>query len=380
MARPVTFASFALAALLAPAARAEVTVVDPAGGYGVDLLHAALAAAAPGDVLLLQPGDYLNLLFPPYNVHVGITLLPAPGAGRLTLGPIDISGVPLGQQVVLRGLDVLEGRELYQPALYMHASAGTLWLEDCSVTGFDGSTTPGFYAGFFAAGIELSGSQGVFRHCTIRGGHGIDAADSEDHFTASGSDGLRLTLGAKAMLHDCTVIGGDAGDGESKFASGDYAGHGVYLHSSDVTLAACSVQGGAEGALNDDLPGTGGSALYAWLAASDARVLDCTFTAGAVQGKGTAAAVVWDPQAGVLVLDEPARTLVLPDQVREGETGLLQVDGEPGDLALVLASPQADLKPLKGQEGTLVTQLGLMQGPFVLATLTGPDGHLEIPF
>ena len=365
-------------ALLLPAARADVTVIDPAGGPGVELLRAALIAAAPGDVLLLAPGDYLNTL-PPYVIDTGVTLLPAPGAGRLTLGPIEVVGLPAGQQLVLRGFDLLATVWLFQPTLYMHGSAGVVWLEDCDVKGFDQNTSSTTLGGFPGAAVEINQGEGVFRHCSLRGGHGIDSVDSLDGFTGSGGDALRLMFNSKATLHDCTLLGGDAGDGTPHFFSGDYGGYGAYLHASDATLAGCTLQGGAEGADNDDWPGTAGSALLCWLAPTDARITDCTFEAGALQGEGKPAPAVWDPHDGITAYDGPARGLVLPDQLREGEAGALHAAGAPGDLVLVLVSPVADLVPLKGQEGTLVTQISTLLGPIALGTLAGPDGVLDVP-
>jgi len=36
--------------------------------------------------------------------------------------------------------------------------------------------------------------------------------------------------------------------------------------------------------------------------------------------------------------------------------------------------------PLKGQEGTLLTDLATLQGPIVVGVLSGPDGQLALPF
>jgi hypothetical protein len=157
-------------------------------------------------------------------------------------------------------------------------------------------------------------------------------------------------------------------------------GHALIVAGSDATVAGCTLTGGAEGADNDADPGISGSAIRLEMAASDARVLQCTLAAGPVQGAGTLSPVLDDPPHKVVLLSEPARSLALPDQLREGESGALLLDGEPGDLAMVLLSLWSQLIPLKGQDGTLVTALEGLQGPLVVGVLPAPDGQLSVPF
>ncbi len=379
---PRTRMAFALIACLAAAAHADVIVIDPGTGSGALQLAAALATATPGDVILLKAGSYDHSA--PFAIHAGVTLLPAPDAGRIALGPLEISGVPAGQAVVLRGLDIGPlSAPLGHATLHVSNSAGVAWIEDCSVTGFFDTEAGGPLGAIHGAAVELFESDGVLRNCTLLGGAGIDGSHLSGALSGSGGDGLRVTGGSTAMLHDCTLIGGQAGDGPPppEHATGSIGGQGLFVGFGDATVAGCLLKGGAEGANNDAFPGISGSALRTEFEATDVRVLEGTLAAGTVQGLGKQAPIIDDPLDNVLKLSEPARTLVLPDQLREGEAGLLQIDGEPGDLALVIWSLGAKPIPLPGLEGTLVVDPAKLQGPpVVIASLPGPGGEFELLF
>jgi hypothetical protein len=371
-----------VAALLAgaAAARAEVIVIDPGTGSGAPALAAALKGAFAGDVILLKAGNYDQGA--PFEIHSGVTLLPAPGAGRIALRFVHVEDVWDGQTVVLRGLDIgsPDALDLF-PTLRILNNGAATWLEDCTIHGGDGlpKTNP-FGPGNGGTAVYVDVAEAVFRHCTLTGGRGVDGDDPQGVFAGSGGWALALGNFAEVALHDCTLTGGDSGNGTpSPFVPANGA-TALSINSGDATIAGCTLTGGAEGAGNDGQPGHSGSALTDFLASSDVRILQSTLTAGPVQGAGTLAPAISDPPHKVKLLDEPARSLVLPDQLREGESGVLQIDGEPGDLAMVLLSLDATLIPLAGQEGTLVTDLVTLQGPIVVGVLPDPDGQFALPF
>jgi hypothetical protein len=363
----------------AAAARADVIVIDPGAGSGAPALNAALNAAAPGDVILLKAGNYDQGF--PFVITKGITLLPAPGAGRIALRFVDINGVAGPQTAVLRGFDINPLADMGSHApLFVSNTQGTAWLEDCTIRGGDGFPAPTPFSGTggsAAATVQLASA--VFRHCSFVGGRGGDAVAAQGSFATSGGDGLQvLSLGTVAV-HNCTLVGGDQGNGTASTILQGGGGQGLVVDG-DATVAGCALTGGSEGADNDGHPGSSGSAIRTFMASADVRVLQSQLAAGAVQGAGTQAPAINDPPHKVLLLAEPARSLVLPDQVREGQGGTLLIDGAPGDLAMVLLSAWSQLIPLKGQDGTLVTALATLQGPIVLGVLAGPDGQLALPF
>jgi hypothetical protein len=361
-------------------ARAEVIVIASGGSAGSQALASALQAADAGDVLLLGPGDY-SLGGEPFIIRTGITLLPAPDAGRVTLQFVEIEDVPLGQTVVLRGFDIGDAGWLGGPAaVSIRDSSGTVWIEECNLVGSTGSPIyfPLPFSGGANEAADLFESNVVFRGSTLVGGHGAPGG-VDGSFATNGGPALALSS-SNAAIYDSTLTGGGAGNGTagSFFTVG--GGDALSMYLSDATVSGCTLTGGAEGADNDATPGASGSAIESGSAFNDVRVVQSSLAAGPVQGVGTQGPVIIDEAGKVALLSEPARQLVLPDQLREGELGTLLLDGEPGDLAMVLISAQAQLIPLKGQEGSLLTALATLQGPLVIAVLAGPDGELLLPF
>jgi hypothetical protein len=332
----------------------------------------AIAAAAPGDVLLLQPGDYTPDASG-FFITKGLTLMPAPAAGRITLGDVTISGLIAGQTVVLRGFD-LKGTRVGASGLLVTAAAGTAWIEDCNLFGFNDPT--GRASGSAAARVD--GGHAEFRACEFRGGHGHDALGGA---TATlGGAALQDAAFSTVALHHCTLIGGDAGDGPQPAGSLLPPGSALDANLADVTLAACTLTGGAEGADDDAQPGVSASAIAVHDLPTTVRVLQSVLAAGAVQGLGTRGPAIEAPASAVQLLAEPARSLVLPALLFAGQDGTLVVDGEPGDLALLLLSTRSALLPLPKLEGSLALDPESLAGPIALGLLVGPDGELELPF
>src|SRR5258705_73360 len=121
----------------APAACADVIVIDPGAGSGAAALDAALNAATDGGVILLEAGNYDQGF--PFVITRRITLLPAPGAGRIALRFVDIDGVAGPHAAVLRGFDINPLAVLGSHApLYVNNTQGTAWLEDCTIHGGNG--------------------------------------------------------------------------------------------------------------------------------------------------------------------------------------------------------------------------------------------------
>jgi hypothetical protein len=357
--------------------RADVIVIDPGGAPGAPLLIRALAAAAPGDVLLLQPGDYEQDFFY-YVIDKGVTLLPASADARITLSPIHIQYLPAGQSVVLRGFDVhVHGIDFGQDAMFVSSTRGTVWVEDCHFTGSHGMPrsipSPGGNA------IDIVQAHAIFRHCSIAAGAGADAESGS--LATPGGDALSLDSLCEVALYDCTLVGGDDGTGLSvPLFPIHIAGRALYVSSSDVTISGCTLTGGKEGADNDLEPGTSGSALVVkgeGLAA--VRVLQSVLLPGAVQGLGTQAPAVDAEPSTVEMLSEPARSLVLPALAQVGQVVTLLLDGERGDLALIMMSPVAAAIPVESLEGTLAVQPGSFGSPIFVGVLPGPDGKLSLP-
>lgn len=100
-------------ALTTASSLATTWVVDAAGGAGSNFttINAALAAAAPGDVIVVKAGAYFESL----TVNVGVTIVgwnattypmtvPANPFQDVVWGTLLVQGIPLGQRVVVSGM------------------------------------------------------------------------------------------------------------------------------------------------------------------------------------------------------------------------------------------------------------------------------------
>jgi len=370
------------ALLLAPALRATI-VVDPTGHGDFTTLQAALLAAADGELILVKAGAYESA---PRGggfsiAGKGLALVAEAGA-RVSIPWLEVTGVPAGRTVVVRGLgiDPAAGNpHPVRPGVELSESAGTLWLEDCSIRGASGWYEEGFGWGMAQHGVSAHGGDVVLQRCTVIGGKGTPSTPAV--WSSVGGAGVWVQ-GGHAALHDCTVTGGAGGDGEdSAFAFSD-GGSGVEVWSQALaSLAGCTVTGGSNGLLNPGYSSgyTGGgltvasASAFAWVRASD-------FAAGAVVGNGHPGAPVEALLPGnVTSFAAPARSLEVSSPLREGQSGALQVHGQPGDQLLLLAAPDAGFAPLPGKQGALALAAPVLL-PVSLGTITDPAGTLTVPF
>jgi hypothetical protein len=191
--------------------RAEVIVVDPAGGGQFTEIQPALEAAQAGDTVLVKPGEYL-LAEPIAFLQRAVTLRSEAGA----------------KQTILREAE-LPARRSPTPVV--------LFAEPASGAGIDGFTiTKGSFGGVYIQGAREEPGP-LIRRCNIQGNHayGVYCEQSEARFVdckIADNDGSGLYCGeSRPFLVRCTISGnqaGEAGDG----ISGD---HGI------VTLTDCRI-------------------------------------------------------------------------------------------------------------------------------------------
>ena len=182
--------------------------------YGT--LHAALEAAADGDVLTVSPGTYRENVV----VERAVTLRgpERSGAGSVRIAPD--TGVPLTVRAAAQVRDVhIEGQDATAPAVL---------VEDCTaeLTGLRVVTRS-------AAGVEVrAGARPVIRGCTVDnpGGLGINVSGGaaglfqDCEVVAAGQSGVAVSSGATPRLERCRI----------HHASGS----GISLSGMDSTLEA----------------------------------------------------------------------------------------------------------------------------------------------
>lgn len=222
---------------------ATTVVVDDDGGSGVDFttIAAAVAAAQPGDVILVRPGTY-----PWFVIDKGVAVLGS--GGVVVTGGVAIENVPPGPRVSLCGMRL--------PSLDVFACAAPVVATDLVFPS-------GTYA--FSASVRVRGSADVrFRALTI-----VQAVP-----TSGGIAGMIVETSRVELTH--SIVEGWRGDNAQFFSNGGSGGPGLIARAgADVHVSHTSLRGGHGGDYVDDLCGScrGGSGGSAILVQPGGRVL-----------------------------------------------------------------------------------------------------------
>jgi len=222
----------ALALPLAAAARptpGEVLVVDAAGGGDFTRIADAVGAASDGGVVLVRAGTYAG----EGAIVLGArTLTITADAGPVVAldGSFRVEALATTRRVVLRGLDVSKG--VPSRCLEVSACAGSVWVEDCSFTGFAASLfdTPDPL-------VVRDSDAVVLVRCSSVGGTGVGGL--------SGGSGLR-SVRSRVVVEDCVLTGGE-GAKDPALLAGLQGGAGVLLEDGTLFAAGGSFAGGKGG-------------------------------------------------------------------------------------------------------------------------------------
>ena len=321
--------ALALLAVSGPAF-AGVRTVAPTGADHAQIAS-AVAAAAPGDVILVRTGNYGS-----FSIDgLGLTLVADTNATPLVQGPVLIRNVPAGSNVTIAGLR------------FGAASTSALTILDCagSVRVVDVlawvSPAP-FQAEVAAVRVERS-SDVAFARATFTGAPGPAPA------TRAGA--ALLVFDSAIALHDSNLRGGYGIPGTTSGSAGGHGGAALDLRSGSAFVSGTFLSGGSGGAggltstgllgcsASIARPGgDGGVGLDAALG-STARVLDSSLVGGppgagattscgqhASDGTvGAASRGVVSPIAGT------ARTFTGTIAAREGQSAAFAFRGVPGE-------------------------------------------------
>jgi len=336
--------SVACVAIVAAAANAEGVVIVDAPGLGVLLdIPTAIAAAAPGDVLLVAPGTYAPFVID--NKSVSIFAMP----GGVTIdGTIEVRNLGPGKRVVLSGLEA-HGAVLPTRAgsgLLLASNAGQVRVQRCTFRGGAGKLGTCMNNGAGGHAVEVSDTaRALFSRCMIVGGRGYhNAGDGTyDCFGGDGGDGIHAT-GSALALYDSTLIAGAGGD--YSYAGGN-GGHALSQLDFGVVAVNTRFEGGAGGDGWDFLYGEGGDGGDALRveANGQAQLLDDVFVPGP-KGISTVFTPMFDGAAGAAIAGGgivvqhvgAARTFKAPTIVSDRSQISVTVEGEPGDRAWLLQS------------------------------------------
>lgn len=246
-----------LLAVAVSGAAQSIHLVSAAGDGDFTTLQAAIDAAAPGDVLLVRPGEYAGAVLS----GKPLTLLAAEGEGVVVQGELFVEGLPADTLTLINGLDVEGEPGAGQPALRAEHCAGTLWVQSCELRGSAGQGSSNASTGVFIDDC----ADVVFLRSTLLGG---EAPFSE--FFNGGRTGLRAT-GSVLWSFESEFRGSNGKPGDDvggSAGSGAVISQGAQLFAADGDFA-----GGFGGGASDEFdvfcecfqcgaPGSGGRGLH----------------------------------------------------------------------------------------------------------------------
>ena len=352
---PVSAASSALA-LSSPAPAVsrlatDVLVVGPRPGPGVDFtqISDAIAAAAEGDIIRVQPNPFE--LYEPFTIDgKGLSLLSTDRTQRIGISTPSIRNLASGQIVRMAGFaeDELTGSfllennagmvyltDLQLASMQILDSAGGTWLVDCRLDLFQVAPSG-------AHALEVVNSRRVtLQGCNLQAG--------------PGGSSLFVT-GSTLYAYDCRFRGPLAAPG------GAAGSPGVVSQSNGLFyMEKCSLQGGDATQVDGQCDLPGGPAL---LFNRSADLYSTSLTGGLGRTSCTTEVTrargwqVIRGGGGVGNLRRTERrpsTLSAPSRVLAGESVTFDLEGPPGATAIVFYSPVTvnNYQPALGSGTTL---------------------------
>lgn len=367
--------AFALIACIVsvPALAQNVIVVDAAGGPGSDYtdLAAAIAAANPGDILLLRSGAYSNgePLLNTIVVSKPIALHADKGAAVLLTSKLQFTGLAPGESASLRGVTAIASpapfgmlgdvqvfhcdgavrieHVVVGPNPLAGPSGGVLALAaaDVAIAHAVVDPGPGVVTGLsMSNAVWWAASSGSIHASTIRA-HTLPVP-THPTYGSFGNGGIALQNGS-LFLSGCQVIAGDGGDGPVT-ASGSCAagagGDGIAISGDASVLTTLG---------NEIQPGEGGAGAGTCPDGED----------------GVAIAL----QEGVhLGYGGVARTLECDSPRREGEPLSVTAHGQSGDKWFLIAAMDSTSFTAPGLVGSLLLAPPLSVKPMTTLFAAGP--------
>ena len=355
--------SLALSSTLATAPTAGVIVVDEAMGPGAHFedLQEAVDAAVDGDVILVRDGTYS-----PCSIQAKGLVLAAEGSNAVIEAPagaifnfslhsVFVRDLAPDQSVVVRGLRMNYGVQAL-------SCEGSVWFEELDVTGGYGTCTLGFGDG---GRVHFCDGGVTFARCSLVGETGPTMNSSPP--IASAGLYVRETV---AHVYDCSLLGGQGDSGSWGVQPG---GPGLKTQvEATVMIAGCSIAGGPGGVHATDPCGQpsaqGGAGIYfqgtqgvIYAAASTAvgGVADLSLLCPGQTGNAGPAFGSLTGLGTVVPMVGYARHLSANSPVRGGETLTLDVEGQPGEIPLVLVSSRHEPLLLPNHSGSLLLGLPL---------------------
>jgi hypothetical protein len=350
-------------ALLVPAAAASTWTVDDSGG--ADFLSLAAAVAAPevldGDTLRVEPGTYGPFVTGKALTIIGRAGGSAPhvtgesridGAARATL-----AGLQLDELILLH----IPGRATLEDVDVGHFFIQSFGLfndsfriEDCAEVVVSNSNLHGKTGNenwYESPGVDVRDSRASLVNCTIQGGDGGDG-----DFGFPGQPGVLVLDGSVAVVAGCTITGGSGGTGVKLCSS--QGAYGIEIEHSTLWICgdgADVIAGGNDCPSFQKPEAVGG--WYSQVTVSGVTLVEPALASGLLA-------------TGTVVFPNPAQPfLFVGGDPTPGAVRRLNVTGPEGATALVFFSLQplfADLPKLTSGPLWLDPSAPLILLPLVL--------------
>ena len=342
-----------LASLLALGTSADVLIVAPSAGPGVNAtsIQTAVDLAQPGDTILVRDGTYEDFRIWWKGVSVladGENVSVIANSGFYGAQPaVSIQNIPANEDVVVRGLRTNFG-------LRVSDCDGPVWFDEMEV---QGGLTTGLCSGFSPGAWVTDSAAVTFSACSLIGDAGLP-----DVGIVSNGPGTGATVGnANAAFYDCHLIGGE---GASTATFGFEGGPGLLLGgTSEVLLSNTRLQGGAGGVASSSVctgsHGLGGpglsfstnDTLYSLASTAAGGAADLTALCPGLYGPAGPAI---EGTGSIQPLAGYARSLQATSPVRGGADVTFTAIGQPGELPLVLVSERQEPLLLPNLSGSLL--------------------------
>jgi len=357
-------ALFVAATCAAPLTAQTTWIVNSAGGGQFTDIPPAIAAASPGDRIVVQGAG-------PYSAFVLDKGLDVEAVNSALTPKIEVVGVPAGQRARVAGFHLQNGSGRVQVSV--EACAGGVSLVDLQEIvpvpyygsgigeaglrivdsprvlvdrgAFFGTADP--VGGF---GLFMSNSRAAIIEATFKGGRALNAMGGGN----PGKAGAALSSGSHAFLSGVDTIGGDCAAGI--FGASASGGHGLTTDatSAAVVLAASHLEGRPGCAFGSPGQAAVGNVQY---------TLDCTII-GAV---------------GPTTTSTPNRpALTMPTSIPVGSNLTTALQGGPGELVWLAFDLAHDYVPFSALGGAIVLTPNLILAGGVLLDGAG-SGSLSFP-
>jgi hypothetical protein len=365
-----------LACLLTPAALAGTwTVGLPATGADFVSIQAAIDAAAEGDLILVEQGSYQEQL------RIDAKGLTIQGLGNVNLvGPaatltsqplLHVENLTPGQEVHLRDLSILRITGVWGDAIRLERNRGSVWIEQAFVDTYDGHALR-----------VVDCDDVLLSEVTLQ----ANSAFQDPLGSNQPSHGLLLEDGSSVQAFQLDAIGSHAPPLFVTLTAPVEGGDAAHVIDSRLCLVAPQLQGGTGGSIFQAGCATGsrgGSALEVVARSGATPEVELlggkllpgqagSFTPGCASDPGSSA-TIQAPAGTVIQLSGQPRLLSMPTTPYPNGSFEFQLQGAPGDLFFLFASPTTTpALPLAGIEGDLFLS---PLGSFVAATgQIGPSG------